>query len=46
MKEILKVMFLFKKPTWDDYRWPYIFFGIVAWLELIVLVVSCLIAYI
>ena len=40
MKEALKIIFLFKKPTWDDYRLPYILFGIIAWLEIISLLVT------
>ena len=33
MKEALKIIYLFKKPYWDDnFRWPYILFSIVAWL--------------
>jgi hypothetical protein len=40
MKEALKVIFLFKKPTWDDYRWPYILFGIIGWLEVIAIVIG------
>jgi hypothetical protein len=40
MKETLKVIFLFKKPTWDDYRLPYIIFGIVGWLEIISIVIG------
>jgi hypothetical protein len=40
MKEVLKIIFLFKKPTWDDFRLPYIFFGIIAWLEIIAIVIG------
>jgi hypothetical protein len=40
MKEALEVIFLFKKPTWDDYRWPYIFCGIIGWLEVISIVIE------
>jgi hypothetical protein len=39
MKEALKVIFLFKKPTWDDYRLPYILLGIIGWLEIISIVI-------
>jgi hypothetical protein len=42
MKEALKIIFLFKKPTHDDFRLPYTIFGIIGWLE----VVSILIALI
>ena len=40
MKEALKIIFLFKKPTWDDSRFVYIFFGIVGWLEVISILVG------
>jgi hypothetical protein len=40
MKEALKVILLFKKPTWDDFRLPYIFFGIIGWLEVISIVIG------
>jgi hypothetical protein len=40
MIEALKVIFLFKKPTRDDFRWPYIFFGIIGWLEIIAIVIE------
>jgi len=40
MIEALKVLLLFKKPTWDDFRFPYIFFGIIAWLEIVVIVIG------
>lgn len=40
MKEALKVIFLFNKPKWDDYRFPYIFFGIIGWLEIISLFIA------
>jgi hypothetical protein len=39
MREALKVIFLFKKPTWDDYRLPYILLGIIGWLEIISIVI-------
>jgi hypothetical protein len=42
MREALKVIFLFKKPTWDDYRLPYIFMGIIGWLEVISITVEIL----
>jgi hypothetical protein len=40
MIEALKVILLFKKPKWDDYRLPYIFFGIIGWLEIICLIIT------
>jgi hypothetical protein len=41
MIEALKVIFLFKKPSWDDdLRLPYIFFGIIGWLEVITMMVA------
>ena len=40
MKEALKIIFLFKKPTWDDSRFAYIFFGIVGWLEVVSILVE------
>ena len=40
MIEALKVIYLFKKPKWDDFRLPYIFFGIIVWLEIVVFVIS------
>lgn len=40
MIETLKIIFLFQKPTWDDYRFPYIFCGIVGWLEIIAILIS------
>jgi hypothetical protein len=40
MKEALKVIFLFQKPKWDDFRLPYIFFGIIGWLEVISIVIG------
>jgi hypothetical protein len=39
MAEALKVIFLFKKPAWDDFRLPYIFFGVIGWLEIISLLI-------
>ncbi len=43
MKEALQVVFLFKKPSWDYYaRWPYIAFGIVAWTEVILVLIALL----
>lgn len=38
MIQALKIIFLFERPTWNDYRFPYIFLGIIAWLELIGLI--------
>jgi|688.fasta_scaffold181729_3 hypothetical protein len=40
MIEALKVIFLFKKPKWDDFRLPYILFGIIGWLEIVVFAIS------
>jgi hypothetical protein len=40
MIEALKVLLLFKKPTWDDFRLPYIFFGIIAWLVIVSIVIG------
>ena len=40
MIEALKIIFLFKKPTWDDYRLPYIFFGIIGWLLIISMIIA------
>lgn len=42
MRKALKVIFLFQKPEWDDYRFPYYFFGIIAWLEVISLIIAFL----
>jgi hypothetical protein len=42
MKETLKILLLFKKPGWEDYRLPYIIMGIFAWLEIILMVMSLL----
>jgi len=42
MKEALKIIFLFKKPTWDDYRLPYVIFGVIGWLEIISILVLIL----
>jgi hypothetical protein len=33
LKTALKIIFLFKKPDWDDFRTPYIVAGVVAWLD-------------
>ncbi len=40
MKEALKIIFLFKKPTHDDFRLPYTIFGIIGWLLIISLVIA------
>ncbi len=40
MREALKILLLFKKPTWDDYRLPYIFLGIIGWLEILAIVIG------
>ncbi len=40
MIEALKIILLFQKPTWDDYRFPYILFGIIGWLEIITILIS------
>lgn len=40
MKEALKVIFLFKKPMWDDFRLPYIFFSAVGWSVIITLLIA------
>jgi hypothetical protein len=40
MIEALKVLLLFKKPTWDDFRLPYIFFGIITWLVIVSIVIG------
>jgi hypothetical protein len=40
MIEALKIIFLFQKPSWDDYRLPWILFGIIAWLEIIALLIG------
>lgn len=40
MTKALKVIFLFQKPSWDDYRFPYIVFGIIGWLEIISLLIG------
>jgi hypothetical protein len=42
MKEALKIIFLFKKPTWDDYRLPYVIFVVIGWLEIISILVLIL----
>ena len=35
MNKALKIIFLFQKPDWDDFRAPYIFFSLLAWAEVI-----------
>ena len=40
MIEALKVILLFKKPDWDDFRLPYIFIGVIGWLEIIAIVIG------
>lgn len=40
MVKALKIILLFQKQDWDDYRFPYIFFGIIAWLEIISLLIG------
>ncbi len=40
MIEALKVILLFKKPKWDDFRLPYIFIGVIGWLEIVAFVVG------
>lgn len=40
MIEALKIIFFFEKPSWDDFRFPYIFFGIIGWLEIIAIIHS------
>lgn len=35
MKEAFKILFLFKKPSWDYFRPPYIFFSTFIWAEII-----------
>lgn len=42
MLKALKIIFLFQKPDWDDYRVPYVFFGIIGWLEIISLLITIL----
>jgi hypothetical protein len=33
MKEAFKIIYLFKKPYWDDNsRWAYILFSIITWI--------------
>lgn len=39
MIKALKIIFLFQKPDWDDYKFPYIVFGIISWLEIITLII-------
>lgn len=42
MKRLLKDLLLFRKITWDEYgeinRIPYMILGIIAWIEIISLV--------
>jgi hypothetical protein len=40
MIKALKIVFLFEKPDWDDCRLPYIFFGILGWLEIISILIG------
>jgi hypothetical protein len=40
MAKALKIIFLFQKPDWDDYRAPYIFFSLLAWAEVISVVIG------
>jgi len=40
MVKALKIIFLFQKPDWDDFRFPYIFFGIIGWLEVLSILTS------
>jgi hypothetical protein len=40
MIKALKIVFLFEKPDWNDYRLPYIFFGILGWLEIISILIG------
>ena len=40
MIEALKVIFLFKKPKWDDFRLPYIFISVIGWLEIVAFLVG------
>jgi hypothetical protein len=40
MTQALKIVFLFEKPNWDDYRIPYIIFGIIGWLEVISILIG------
>ena len=42
MLKAIKIILLFQKPDWNDYRFPYIFFGILAWLEIISLLITTL----
>lgn len=42
MIKALKIILLFQKPHWDDYRFPYVFFGIIAWLEIVALTIGFL----
>ena len=40
MIKALKIVFLFEKPNWDDYRIPYIILGVIGWLEIISLLIG------
>jgi hypothetical protein len=40
MLEALKIILFFKKPSWDNDRPTYIFFGILAWLEILTILFS------
>ena len=40
MIEALKIIFLFKKPAHDDFRLPYVFFGIIGWLEIVSILIA------
>ena len=40
MIKALKVIFLFEQPTWDDFRLPYIFCGVIGWLEIIAILIA------
>ena len=42
MIEVLKIIFLFKKPEFDDIRLPYIIMGIIGWLEVISIILAIL----
>jgi len=40
MIKALKIIFLFQKPDWDDHRSPYIFFSLLAWAEVISIILG------
>jgi len=40
MIKALKIIFLFQKPDWDDFRAPYIFLGLIGWAEVFSVIIG------